>query len=398
MPGKIDTPLNKILEQVEWGEFELWILFEKIKVNGLKYKTSSLPSTPNQEYNLPALTAWIQNQWLNNYVPREWATILKNVISISANWANTWATFYQKKEFTVLQDSYTIRWIYDDHALSDNQSLFFVSLISKTIYWKYERTNKAWWERIKKDKIHVPIKDWKIDFDFMDNFIAELEKNYLKEEKYLSDREINAYLQVTWLKDYELTGDELNLLKDFEEGKFEWKEFKIWWDNGLFTINSSKKKFDANKVNILDYWKPYVVRTANNNWLRWYLDEDEQFLNDWNTISFGQDTATMFYQEKPYFTWDKIKIIKSKDNKFDKSNTHFFITSMWKAFSTFSRWQSSFNVKIIEKQKILLPVLIDQPDYELMKTFITAIKKLVIKDVVVYNQERLNATAEVINN
>ena len=38
-------------------------------------------------------TAGIQNQGLNNFVPRTNATILRNVISISANGANTGATF-----------------------------------------------------------------------------------------------------------------------------------------------------------------------------------------------------------------------------------------------------------------------------------------------------------------
>ena len=62
-----------------------------------------MPNIPTNECVLPALTAGIQNQGLNNYVPRDNATILKNVISISANGANTGATFYQSKEFQELQ-------------------------------------------------------------------------------------------------------------------------------------------------------------------------------------------------------------------------------------------------------------------------------------------------------
>jgi hypothetical protein len=74
---------------VEWGEYRLEDLFEKIKIKSLKYKTSELPSEQKNEFILPALTAGIQNQGLNNFVPKENATILKNVISISANGANT---------------------------------------------------------------------------------------------------------------------------------------------------------------------------------------------------------------------------------------------------------------------------------------------------------------------
>lgn len=43
--------------------------------------------------------------------------------------------------------------------------------------------------------------------------------------------------------------------------------------------------------------------------------EEEKYLNEENTISFGQDMATMFYQKNPYFIGDKIKILKLKKDK-----------------------------------------------------------------------------------
>ena len=106
---------------------------------------------------MPALTAGIQNQGLNNYVPKNNATILKNVISISANGKNTGATFYQNKEFTILQDAYAIRWKDKNDILNDCHYLFLAGTISKAIYGNYEWTNKAGWERIKTDKIFLPI-------------------------------------------------------------------------------------------------------------------------------------------------------------------------------------------------------------------------------------------------
>ena len=115
---------------------------------------------------------------------------------------------------------------------------------------------------------------------------------------------------------------------------------------------------------------PYVVRMSSNNGQKGFIKEDEQFLNEGNTISFGQDTATMFYQEKPYFTGDKIKILKSRDKKFNKKNAQFFILTMTKSFSSFSWGASSFNVKIIEVQKVQLPVKNGKIDYPFMESFI----------------------------
>ena len=152
----------------------------------------------------------------------------------------------------------------------------------------------------------------------------------------------------------------------------EWGDFKI---GDLFEINTYKKRFDANKVKIFDSGDfPYVVRTGLNNGIKGYINEDEQFLNEGNTISFGQDTATMFYQEKPYFTGDKIKIVKSKDKRFNKNNAQFFILSMNKSFSSFTWGSSSYSVQIIQNQKIQLPTKKGKIDYEFMESFLAELE------------------------
>jgi hypothetical protein len=243
---------------------------------------------------------------------------------------------------------------------------------------KYDYGNKFNREAMNKTKIQLPTKNNKPDFKFMESFIAQIEAERIEK--------LEVYLEVSGLKDYVLTDEEQKVLYDFEKGKIEFREFRI---GKLFEINSYKKRFDANKVVISEIGKPYVVRTALNNGIRGYIKEDGQFLNEGNTISFGQDTATMFYQEKPYFTGDKIKIIKSKDNRFNKLNGLFFIATMTKSFSSFSWGGSSFNVKIIRDQLMKLPTKNQKPNYELMQTLISAIQKLVIKDVVLYVEEKI---------
>jgi len=166
-------------KNVTWREFEIDSLFNKIRTNSLNYKAKSLPGSPIDDFVLPALTAGIQNQGLNNYVPKNGATILKNVISISANGANTGATFFQSREFTVLQDSYAIEWKDASKTLTPNQYLFLTIVISKTIYGNYEWTNKAGWERIKHEKISLPIKNGEIDFEFMEHFVAHIKTKYI---------------------------------------------------------------------------------------------------------------------------------------------------------------------------------------------------------------------------
>lgn len=159
----------------------------------------------------------------------------------------------------------------------------------------------------------------------------------------------------------------------------------------LFEVKTSKKRFDANKVRIGDIGHPYVVRTATNNGIKGYLNEDEMYLNEGNTISFGQDTATMFYQEKPYFTGDKIKILKPRLTSFNKKNAQFFIPIMTRAFSSFSWGSSSFSEKIIKSQKLSLPIKpnvnldkLARIDFDFMENFISQLEAFRLSQLEAY--------------
>lgn len=336
-------------------------------------------------WEYPYFTRTVFNNWILGYVKYldEEHKIKWNCLAIWMMWMQF---FYMDKDFYAGQ--FTKRIIPKWFSLNTSNANFFISLLNKlqpifqnTLVRHFEKT-------FNETKISLPIKNWEINFAFMEKFMRELESERL--------RELEAYLLATWLKDYELTTSEQQVLHDFEDGKFEWRNFQL---GELFEVNSYKKRFDANKVFISEIWNPYIVRTSLNNWLRWYINEKEEFLNDGNTISFGQDTATMFYQEKPYFTGDKIKILKSKNkqNKFNKKNAQFFISTMTRSFSSFSWWNSSFSIKVISKQEIQLPTKDNKPDYHTMETFISAIQKLVIKDVVLFTYKKLKATKEVID-
>ena len=189
--------------------------------------------------------------------------------------------------------------------MSANIKIFIVALINKTLSGKFSYGKQYRMGSFNNTKIQLPIKNNKIDFEFMENFIVELEIDCMSK--------LEAYLEASNLKEYALTSEEKRLLEDFESGKVEFGEFRI---DELFEINSYEKRFDANKIIISEVGNPYVVRTSLNNGVRGYIDEDEQFLNEGNTISFGQDTATMFYQEKPYFTGDKLNHYGLKVHRF----------------------------------------------------------------------------------
>lgn len=379
--GKVDSPLNDKLKSVKWGEFKLGDLFEFEAIKQAKSQ-KEIP-TDNTGNGVPYIVQSIHNNMFSRTVNKQWL-IEHNEVPISGNRIVLGVTLpavsYQPREFGASQViTAKADW------LNEKNGIFVASAVSKLMY-KFSYSQKPGMQIYKDMKIQLPIKSCKIDFDFMESFIAELEAERIAE--------LEAYLATTGLKDYTLTAKEQHILEEFEQGKIQFDEFKV---GTLFKIHSYKQRFDANKVLISENGYPYVVRTSLNNGIRGYIKEDEQFLNDGNTISFGQDTATMFYQEKPYFTGDKIKIIKSKDNRLNKLNALFLISTMTKSFSSFSWGSSSFSVNIIENQPMQLPFISHQPNYALMETFISAIQKLVIKDVVVYADKKIAATKQAIS-
>ncbi len=268
--------------------------------------------------------------------------------------------------------------------ITQKQGLFIASSLHFLKY-KFGYDNMCSWAKIKNKKIFLPAINGDIDFNFMEERIKELEEERIKE--------LDAYLIATGLKNYNLTDKEIKFLKNYEKMNDGGGDLI----NILFSVNSSKKRFDANKVTIGKTGYPYIVRTANDNGVKGYIKENSKYLNKGNTISFGQDTATIFYQENPYFTGDKIKILQCKDKYFNKVNAMFFITSMIKAFSKFSWGNQSFSKDIIENQTIYFPVTNNNKiDYDFMETFIRAIQKLVIKDVVLYADNKIKLTKQVV--
>lgn len=130
----------------------------------------------------------------------------------------------------------------------------------------------------------------------------------------------------------------------------------------VFEIYSPKKRFNANAVQFGGKY-PYVARGSSNNGIRGYITEDAQYLSPAKSLSFGQDTATVFYQPDAYFTGDKIKVMVLRNHELNDELAQYFITVITKAFSTFAWGQSSFNEKILKDTKIVLPV-IESPDHD----------------------------------
>lgn len=362
------------MEEVEWGEYRLGDLFD-------------ITNTPS--FNKERLTKgnefdYVTRTSLNQGILQSTGFVNEE----NLNEENVWSLgllqmdfFYRKRKWYAGQ---FVRKVIPKFVTTENNVKFFSVMLNQIKPVLLQVLVRNVDETFKNQIIGLPTKNKQIDFDFMESFIAELEAERIAE--------LSAYLKVSGLDNYELSIEELNALRVYDT--MEWREYKL---GDLFEVRSYKKRFDANKVIILDKGEhPYIVRKSTNNGIRGFIDEDTTFLNEGNTISFGQDTATSFYQEQPYFTGDKIKILKAKFDGFKKENAQFFISAITRSFSKFSWGSSSYSIDIISNQTIVLPVLNDKPDMKYIEIITKAIAKLAIKDVVQYTDKRIEATKTVV--
>ena len=171
-----------------------------------------------------------------------------------------------------------------------------------------------------------------------------------------------------------------NLEREFKASGAKFGEFRI---GDLFCIQTPKRKFDANKIQFGGQY-PYVARGDKNNGIRGYINESIQYLNDENTISFGQDTATMFFQRDKYFTGDKIKIFKPINFCLNSRLANYIIASMRRGFSNFAWGSSSFNVGILKEVKIILPTLGGEINFSFMEKFIEELERERVEELDAY--------------
>ncbi|GAA7462328.1 hypothetical protein ID1059_01000 [Helicobacter pylori] len=266
------------------------------------------------------------------------------------------------------------------------------------------------WSLAKTAKIQLPLKPTAknqtledIDFHFMEKFIAELEQCRLAE--------LQAYLKATGLENTTLSSDEENALNVFNNSiggntpcGLTWQSFRL---GDLFEVLSSKKIYHANTIKIHDTQiensYPYVVRAATNNGIKGFIIDDPTFANEKNTLSFAQDTFTVFYQKQPYFTGNKVKILKPKF-AFKSPKILHFISAILQFILKPLTWGLGSTTESIAEFKISLPLkptsntqTLEDIDFDFMHTLINALMKQTIQGVAQYCDAKIQATKEVIS-
>ena len=271
--------------------------------------------------------------------------------------------------------------------LTDSQGLFFsITLHFLHFYFGYE--NMCSWEKIKDFDIQLPLTPTgEIDFDFMESFIREIEAERM--------RELDAYLQTTGLKDYALTAAEQKVLEEFEHVK--WGKFRL---GDLFEINPTKwYKLTSTQILSETGNVPLVSNSSTDNGVMGFSNLKAN--NKGNTISCSDTTLgadTMYYQKDDFIGYQHIQHLVPKFQPFNQSIAMMIISACRVATANAGYdYAHKFNREAMNSTVLSLPITSsDEIDFDFMKAFISAVQKLVIKDVVQYTDKRIAATAQMV--
>ena len=168
----------------------------------------------------------------------------------------------------------------------------------------------------------------------------------------------------------------------------ELKDFRL---GNILEIRSAKAINPAKDKIVRNGKYRFITRTAQNNGVTDYIDFDEQYLSPANTISFGVDTVSFFYQDKPYYTGIKVKVLYPRGFELTENIALYLLVGLRKAVTGFG-WGTIYKSMNLDNKLLCLPVrtengipIIDTdckyhkdgyiPDFEYMERYIAELEQ-----------------------
>ena len=292
----------------------------------------------------------------------------------------TFVVAYQEKDF-FSNDSHNLAlYLKYPHKRTKQVQIFIAACISKSLGHKYTWGNSISHKKIMDDSVSLPQTEvGKIDFAFMEDFVRELEESRL--------RELEAYLRVTGLTNYNLTPTEETVLDSLSRKK--WKAFNLQNLYGKSTRGKRLKGDDR-----ISGMLPFVTAGEANTGISAFIG------NNVDVFHYNTTTIDMFgsakFRNYNYGADDHVAVVHTEH--LPKHAAIFVTAACHKSAHTGKfNYGHNFYAKDADELNIMLPVKNGVPDYAFMETLISAVHKLVIKDVVLYADRRLAATKQVIN-
>lgn len=365
----MNASLNEKLGTVKWGEFKYKEVFNRIEQGRRLKKDDQIDGA------IPFVMSGTTNAGVVNYISNPVASFPKNAITIDI-FGNT---FYRNYAFGAGDDT-GVYWN-DATAYSSNAMLFFAVAMQKSMMGRFSYGKKLRSSQSEDFTMHLPVTDdGTIDFDFMESFIAELEAERVAE--------LSAYLTVSGLDNYELSNNEMAIIERYKKHQIPFSEFEF-----IKIFNNIKQGRRLKKDDQLPGDIPFVMSGTTNTGVIGYISNPvARFPKNSITIDiFGNS----FYRNYDFGAGDDTGVYWNTEKEYSRTCMLFFAAAMGRAL----RGKYSYGKKLRSSQsihfKMQLPTKDGKPDYDAMAALISTVQKLVIKDVVLYADRKIEKTKDV---
>lgn len=273
--------------------------------------------------------------------------------------------------------------------------LFFAVAMQKALIGKFSYGKKLRSSQSLNFKMMLPINNGEIDFGFMESFVAELEAQRVAE--------LSAYLTVSGYDNYELSTEELDALQRFAE---------LNDDNwGIYTVGDLFEKVVTKKLPYKakelpkqptdDYVLPCLTSSFQNQGLNYYAPKTgATVLSNVISIPSNSDVYRAYYQSRDFTVLSDAYAIRWKSGKVELSpNQYLFMVMCINKVTDLPIYSYKNKLggwNVVKNKGIKLPKKNGKIDFAFMDTFISAIKKLAIKEVVLYRDRKITATKELV--
>jgi hypothetical protein len=371
----MNAPLSEKLSKVEWGEYRIGDLFE---IQPTKYYRL----TNEEIMTIDGTTPLVSNMSVENGIMgfSNLAALNKgNSISCSDTTLGAETMFYQKSDYIGYQHIQSFNPKFEPFNRAIACFIISASHVA-TSNGQFDYGHKFNREAMRRTRIFLPTRNNKIDFDFMESFIAELEKQHIVE--------LDKFLSVTGIKDAHLSHEEEQALTDYN--KLEWGKFNLEALYGKSTRGKRLKSADRIPGKL-----PFVT-----------AGEADEGVSDFignNVKVFSKNTTTidMFgsakYRNYEYGGDDHIAVVHTE--KLPMKAAIFVTTAIHKSSHNGQfDYGRNFYAKDADKLDIVLPVKDGKPDYGTMEIIISAIQKLVVAKVSQYTERKIQTTGGKVSN
>ena len=374
----MNAPLDEKLKNVRWGEYKLGDLFDI--ENTLSFNADQLVEGTAYDY--------VTRTSINQGILQTTGFVNEENINASGTWSLGLLSmdfFYRHKPWYAGQ---FVRKIIPKIMIPKKAVPFFSTILNKQKPILLSVLVRSVDKTFKSSSVKLPeTVEGKIDFDFMESFIAELEADRVAELEAERVAELSAYLKVSGLDNYKMSSDEENALKNYQSLK--WDTYNL---EKLFGKSTRGKRLKGEDR--IPGALPFVTAGEASEGVSAYISNDvEIFEKNTTTIDmFGSAK----YRNYRYGADDHVAVIHTESVPMKAA---IFVTSACHKAAHTGKFDygHNFYAKDADALDIELPTKDGKPDYEAMELLISAIQKLVIKDVVLYADRKIVKTKEVTN-